>query len=101
MALRVKLEITFPWLIETMLLLSTKNTEILLCYKKRRKADKRFFIQLKKHFIWEHVGGTERVEACHRCADTNASHAQVQDDPFKAQYEREGLSLFRVQKRKD
>lgn len=28
---------------------------------------------------------------------TNAVlHSQVQDDPFKSQYEREGLSLFRL-----
>lgn len=38
-----------------MLLLSTEKTEILLAFKKRRKADKRFFIMAKKHFTFEHV----------------------------------------------
>lgn len=83
-----------------MLLLSTKNTEILLCYKKRRKADKRFFIQLKKHFTWVPVSENNRAYYG-KCAYAALLVVQVQDDPFKGQYEREGLSLFRVQKRKD
>ena len=50
-----QLEITFPWLIDTLLRLSNERTEILLCYKKRRNADKHFFSLLRKHFTFSHV----------------------------------------------
>lgn len=50
-----QLEITFPWLVETICMLTNEKTEILLCYKKRRKADKRFFVMLKKHFEFDNV----------------------------------------------
>ena len=52
-----QLEITFPWLLSTMLLLTNEKTEVLLAFKKRRKADKRFFNMAKKHFTFEHVSG--------------------------------------------
>lgn len=43
-----------------MCLLASETTEILLCYKKRRKADKRFFHLLKRHFDWEDVRSRNR-----------------------------------------
>ncbi|KAH8553099.1 putative methyltransferase-domain-containing protein [Umbelopsis sp. PMI_123] len=54
----VYLEIAFQPLIESLLLLSNENTEIYLCYKRRRKADKRFFTLAKKKFIITEVNFT-------------------------------------------
>ncbi|PWN28529.1 hypothetical protein BDZ90DRAFT_213789, partial [Jaminaea rosea] len=51
----VYLEVAFQPLVDTMIALSTAQTEILFCYMKRRKADKRFFTMLKKHFSFEDV----------------------------------------------
>lgn len=62
---------------QTMCDLTDERTEILLCYKKRRNADKRFFLLLKKHFTFEHVS----------------------DDPHKVKYEREGLHLYSVKRK--
>ncbi|KAG9127856.1 hypothetical protein FRC07_008302 [Ceratobasidium sp. 392] len=47
-------EPAFPLLVSTLRDLDDKygGPEILFCYKKRRKADKRFFGLLKKHFTW-------------------------------------------------
>ncbi|KAG5644571.1 hypothetical protein DXG03_008145 [Asterophora parasitica] len=53
------------------------ETEILFCYKKRRKADKRFFSLLKKQFSW----------------------TEVEDDPDRAVYTREAISLLRLHRR--
>lgn len=50
-----QLEPTFPWLVQTLRLMCTEETEVLLCYKKRRKADKRFFVLLKQYFTFDHV----------------------------------------------
>lgn len=36
---------------------ATPKTEIWIAYKKRRKADKRFWTKLRKHFIIEELGG--------------------------------------------
>ncbi|CAD6569631.1 MAG: hypothetical protein CYPHOPRED_003491 [Cyphobasidiales sp. Tagirdzhanova-0007] len=73
----IYLETTFPWLVHTMSMLSTEATEILLCYKKRRAADRRFFAILKKRFTFDHV----------------------MDDPHRSLYDREGLHLYRVWKK--
>lgn len=70
----VYLEVAFQPLIDTMRDLALPQTEILFCYMKRRKADKRFFTLLKKYFTFE----------------------DVQDDiPVRIQsYQREGLFLY-------
>jgi len=44
-------EPAFPLLVHTLSELSDSTTEILFSYKKRRKADKRFFTILKKRFF--------------------------------------------------
>ncbi|KZW03902.1 hypothetical protein EXIGLDRAFT_715937 [Exidia glandulosa HHB12029] len=51
----VYFEPAFPLLCATLRNIATQRTEILFCYKKRRKADKRFFALLKKDFDWVHV----------------------------------------------
>ncbi|KAG0233861.1 hypothetical protein BGW42_007068 [Actinomortierella wolfii] len=43
-------EVAFQPLVQTLINYSTRDTCILLAYKKRRKADKRFFTMLRKHF---------------------------------------------------
>jgi protein N-lysine methyltransferase METTL21A len=48
----VYLENTFPLLVQTLSDASETSTEILFCYQKRRKADRRFFALLKKIFSW-------------------------------------------------
>ncbi|PPR03849.1 hypothetical protein CVT26_000847 [Gymnopilus dilepis] len=55
----VYFEPAFPLLVQTLSDLSNSETEILFCYKKRRKADKRFFTMLKKAFAWKEVKGLE------------------------------------------
>lgn len=54
-------EPAFPLLVQTLCDLVDVNTsdrepEVLFCYKKRRKADKRFFGMLGKAFTWNEVG---------------------------------------------
>ncbi|KAH7100606.1 putative methyltransferase-domain-containing protein, partial [Auriculariales sp. MPI-PUGE-AT-0066] len=73
----VYFEPAFPLLVSTLKNLATQRTEILFCYKRRRKADKRFFALLGKEFTWTHV----------------------QDDPNKATYERDGIYLYRLTKK--
>jgi len=51
----VYFEPAFPLLVQTLTDLAEAETEILFCYKKRRKADKRFFLLLKKVFTWNEV----------------------------------------------
>ncbi|KIM83873.1 hypothetical protein PILCRDRAFT_818882 [Piloderma croceum F 1598] len=71
-------EPTFPLLVQTLSdLVNDEKTEVLFCYKKRRKADKRFFILLKKKFTW----------------------AEVMDSPGREVYSREQISLIRLVKR--
>jgi protein N-lysine methyltransferase METTL21A len=52
----VYLEAAFPLLVSTLVALvpspPERAPEVLLSYKKRRKADKRFFAMLKTHFTW-------------------------------------------------
>lgn len=75
----VYLEIAFQPLVETMAALSTSETEILFCYQKRRKADKRFFGLLRKSFTWEDI---------------------VDDDETRMkEYRRQGTQLLRIKKK--
>lgn len=73
----VYFEPTFPLLVQTLTDLADARTEILFCYKKRRKADKRFFALLKKTFTWE----------------------EVEDDPNRSVYNREAITLLRLSKK--
>lgn len=70
-------EPAFPLLVNTLSELSEERTEIFFCYKKRRKADKRFFALLKKQFNWR----------------------EVDDDPNRESYAREAISLLMLTKR--
>ncbi|KAJ7122745.1 putative methyltransferase-domain-containing protein [Mycena epipterygia] len=72
----VYFEPAFPLLVQTLCDLVGADTEVLFCYKKRRKADKRFFALLKKKFKW----------------------SDVSDDPARATYSRESISLLRLYK---
>ncbi|KAJ7873281.1 putative methyltransferase-domain-containing protein [Mycena olivaceomarginata] len=72
----VYFEPAFPLLVQTLCDLVGEDTEVLFCYKKRRKADKRFFALLKKKFRWD----------------------DVSDDPARATYSRESISLLRLTK---
>ncbi|KAG2148071.1 putative methyltransferase-domain-containing protein [Suillus clintonianus] len=74
----VYFEPAFPLLVQTLSEMAVSgSTEILFCYKKRRKADKRFFTMLKKKFAWE----------------------EVMDDPNREIYNREAISLLTLSKR--
>ena len=75
----VYLESAFQPLIDTLLTLSTVDTEILFCYQKRRKADKRFFALLKRSFVFHDV-----------------------DDDHEArmrEYRRQGTQLLRIRRK--
>ncbi|KAG6899769.1 hypothetical protein C0993_006995 [Termitomyces sp. T159_Od127] len=79
----VYFEPAFPLLVQTLCDLvdvgtGDKEPEILFCYKKRRKADKRFFNLLGKAFIWN----------------------EVMDDPDRVAYNREAITLLRLSRRK-
>ncbi|KAK0490669.1 putative methyltransferase-domain-containing protein [Armillaria novae-zelandiae] len=67
----VYFEPAFPLLVQTLCDIYDKKPEVLFCYKKRRKADKRFFALLKKKFTWE----------------------QVMDDPDREVYNRDSITL--------
>ncbi|KAF8520080.1 putative methyltransferase-domain-containing protein [Gautieria morchelliformis] len=74
----VYFEPAFDLLVSTLSALATSpKTEFLFCYKKRRKADKRFFALLKKAFTWE----------------------VVVDDPRREDYVRQGIFLYRLVKK--
>ncbi|EIW82482.1 hypothetical protein CONPUDRAFT_123467 [Coniophora puteana RWD-64-598 SS2] len=74
----VYFEPAFPLLVQTLCSLGdSKDVEILFCYKKRRKADKRFFAMLKKHFTWK----------------------EVMDDPNRDVYSREAISLLTLSRK--
>ena len=77
----VYLESAFQPLIETMLDLSTPTTTILFCYQKRRKADKRFFLLLRKKFHFEEV--------------------EDEEVGVKQRYYREGTRLYWVRRKED
>ncbi|TFK86434.1 hypothetical protein K466DRAFT_550388 [Polyporus arcularius HHB13444] len=71
----VYFEPAFPLLVQTLAdLVSDRSTEVLFCYKKRRKADRRFFALLKKEFTWE----------------------EVADDPEREVYSREAITLLHL-----
>jgi len=71
-------EPAFPLLVKTLKdLVSDKSVEVLFCYKKRRKADKRFFTLLKREFTWN----------------------EVSDDANRETYTREAISLLRLVKK--
>ncbi|KAF8897221.1 putative methyltransferase-domain-containing protein [Infundibulicybe gibba] len=72
----VYFEPAFPLLVQTLSDLATSTTEILFCYKKRRKADKRFFIMLRKKFSW----------------------VEVLDSADRESYSRDSISLLRLVK---
>ncbi|GMK54392.1 hypothetical protein CspeluHIS016_0109780 [Cutaneotrichosporon spelunceum] len=76
----VYFEPAFPLLVRTLCDLAPvgKELEMLFCWKKRRKADKRFFAMLKKHFDSEPVA----------------------DDPARETYNREGVTLLRLRRRR-
>lgn len=61
----VYFEPAFPLLVSTLVALvpipPERAPEVLFCYKKRRKADKRFFTLLKKYFTWSVVCGAEEL----------------------------------------
>ncbi|CAE6457837.1 unnamed protein product [Rhizoctonia solani] len=71
-------EPAFPLLVSTLADLNNTypEAEILFCYKKRRKADKRFFGMLKKQFTWE----------------------EIADDPEREVYTRQAITLLRLQR---
>ncbi|OJA07698.1 hypothetical protein AZE42_01865 [Rhizopogon vesiculosus] len=73
----VYFEPAFPLLVQTLSDMALSSTEILFCYKKRRKADKRFFTMLKKKFTWK----------------------EVEDDPDREFYNRKAISLLTLTKR--
>jgi len=73
----VYFEPAFPLLVQTLSELATEQTEILFCYKKRRKADKRFFTLLRKVFSWK----------------------EVEDDPSRETYGREAISLLTLHRK--
>jgi predicted nicotinamide N-methyase len=72
----VYFEPAFPLLVQTLSDLSDARTEVLFCYKKRRKADKRFFGLLKKKFRYE----------------------EIPDEPYSKVYRRDAISLLRLTK---
>ncbi|KAF8974677.1 putative methyltransferase-domain-containing protein [Flammula alnicola] len=74
----VYFEPAFPLLVQTLSDLADESTEILFCYKKRRKADKRFFGMLKKKFSWK----------------------EVTDDPNRPIYNQEAITLVQLFKLK-
>ncbi|EKM80414.1 hypothetical protein AGABI1DRAFT_100018 [Agaricus bisporus var. burnettii JB137-S8] len=70
----VYFEPAFPLLVQTLSDLSDAKTVILFCYRKRRRADKRFFSLLKKRFSW----------------------CEVVDDPNRTIYNKEAITLLRL-----
>lgn len=75
----VYLEIAFQPLVDTMRAMCTPETEVLFCYQQRRKADKRFFKMVRKHFTFTDVDD---------------------DDPERTKhYTRQGTHLYRMVKK--
>lgn len=61
----IYLESQFQPLIDTLLQVMPANAKGFLCYKKRRKADARFFKLLKKHFRCEPVTPRDDIKVAH------------------------------------
>jgi len=66
----VYFEPAFPLLVKALDDLSDQTTEIIFCYKKRRKADKRFFGFLRKKFTWKEVTDDSNLHMYNRQAIT-------------------------------
>ncbi|KAI6105425.1 putative methyltransferase-domain-containing protein [Pisolithus sp. B1] len=88
-------EPAFPLLVKTLSDLSEEGTDILFCYKKRRKADKRFFALLKKQFNWREVPEPSTVGR----VVLILHHTQDDDDPNRESYARAAISLLVLTKR--
>ncbi|KAI8344119.1 putative methyltransferase-domain-containing protein [Chlamydoabsidia padenii] len=75
----VYLEVAFQPLVDTFITLTdnNKDIQIFITYRKRRKADKRFFLLLKKQF---------------RIID-------IVEDPERSVYSRQGLYLYRLERK--
>ncbi|KAJ3042874.1 hypothetical protein HDV00_006435 [Rhizophlyctis rosea] len=73
----VYLEAAFDPLIQALLQLSSPSTEIIICSKKRRKADKRFFIKLRKVF----------------------NVVEVKDDPHYEDFNKQSLTIYYARKK--
>ncbi|KAG5361489.1 Protein-lysine N-methyltransferase EFM6 [Yarrowia sp. C11] len=73
----VYLESAFPLLEKTLIDLSNKDTKILMSYKKRRKADSRFFKSVKKHF----------------------TIVEISDFEEHARFKKDGVTLMELQKK--
>jgi len=72
-------EEAFQPLVDTLVAMSKPTTEILFCYHKRRRADKRFFAMMRRHFEQKDV------------ADYDAARTEA--------YRRSGTFLMRFHKR--
>ncbi|UZJ53258.1 hypothetical protein CBS101457_002578 [Exobasidium rhododendri] len=72
----VYLEVAFQPLVDTLREMATEATEILFCYQQRRKADKRFFKLLRKHFTFHDI--------------------EDDDQTRRTEYNRQGTRLYRV-----
>ncbi|KAI8072714.1 nicotinamide N-methyltransferase-like protein, partial [Gongronella butleri] len=72
----VYLEIAFQPLIDTLIHFTDNNaaTEIYMTYRRRRKADKRFFQLARRHF----------------------NVIDIEEDPHRATYKKEGLYLYKL-----
>ncbi|KAJ3050768.1 hypothetical protein HK097_008250 [Rhizophlyctis rosea] len=73
----VYLEAAFDPLIETLLQLSSPETQIIITSKKRRKADKRFFVKLRKVF----------------------DVVEVKDDPHYEEYNKQSITILYARKK--
>ncbi|THH04703.1 hypothetical protein EW146_g10113 [Bondarzewia mesenterica] len=109
----VYFEPAFPLLVHTLTQLVPTPTppdlnahapdpEILFCYKKRRKADKRFFALLKKHFTWTDVRAPFRshIPGPLTRHTIPPPPLQVIDDPNRASYARETISLLTLRRKR-
>ncbi|KAF3936663.1 hypothetical protein ABW19_dt0208699 [Dactylella cylindrospora] len=72
----VYFEPAFPLLEKTLCEIATKDTEVIFCFKKRRKADMRFIKSIKKHFVM----------------------ADIKDEGHE-EYQRESIYLYSMRKR--
>ncbi|KAG2220673.1 hypothetical protein INT45_008216 [Circinella minor] len=73
----VYLEIAFKPLVDTLISLANKDTDIYMSYRKRRKADKRFFTMARKYF----------------------TITEVLDDPKRSIYTKDRLKLYLMKKK--
>jgi hypothetical protein len=110
----IYLEAAFPLLVSTLVALvpppPDRAPEVLLSYKKRRKADKRFFALLKTHFTWSSLvrdsdkqKKKKNTSVMMRNVRTKIKSTfwQVDDDDDRAQerHSRGAISLLRLFRR--